>query len=150
MVERLAAKLPKLLPELTIPTVAEVHFAGVGESAVQDQLGELLQGSPRLTVGITAHEVGHVTIRVVRAPSTVKRRVAQVRRQLKPWLLPEAGVPASVVSVLENEFPCRSPPLESCQWVRCLPSCGAIPGASAVLREGAVAYHNGENRPFWR
>ena len=65
MVDRLDAKLPTLLPALKVPTVEEVHFAGIGESHAQDMLGDLLQGSERLTVGITAHEVGHITVRVV-------------------------------------------------------------------------------------
>ena len=59
----------------------------------------LLQGSERLTVGITAHEVGHITVRVVGAKSTVQRRAAQVRRVLKSGFT-RTGCPASVVSAL--------------------------------------------------
>ena len=141
MVDRLREKLPKLLPSLKTPTVLELHFAGIGESAAQDILGDLLQGTNRLTVGITAHEIGHITVRLVGAVSTVQRRMAQIRRLLKEWVLPEPGLAPSVVHALRKSS-LEITTVESCTCGQVLAQLGSVSGASAVLKEGAVAYHN--------
>lgn len=141
MVDRLGQQLPRLFPKLRIPCVNELHVAGIGESDVQDRLGDLLQGNGRLQIGITAHEAGHITIRVVGSQSAGQRHLSQVRRALKPWLLPESGVALSLVRHLQRRRQVISV-AESCTCGQVAALLGAIDGVSAVFHEGIVTYHN--------
>lgn len=140
MLERLCQRLPQLLPGLPVPSVAEIACAGIGESALQDALGELANPrSPRL--GITAHDTGHITLRAVGAPTAVRRHLGQLRRILKPWLLPEADLASSLVAVL-GRSEARIAVAESCTCGRLALALGVIPGVSTVFHEGVIAYHD--------
>ena len=140
MADRLGKQLPTLIDGLRVPQVGEVHFAGLGESSAQDLLGELLSGDkPR--VGITAHELGHITVRAVGSASAVAKRCAAVRRVLKPYLLPEAGLAPSLVAVLAANKQTITA-AESCTCGHIAAMLGAVPGASAILRQTHVTYHN--------
>ncbi|MDA3961745.1 MAG: nicotinamide-nucleotide amidohydrolase family protein [Planctomycetota bacterium] len=140
MAERLSTQLPRLIPGLRVPEVGEVHFAGLGESSAQDQLGALLSPGP-VQVGITAHELGHITVRVVGSATAVRKRCAAVRNILKPYLLPEAGLAPSLVAVLTKRGQTITS-AESCTCGAIAGMLGAVPGCSAVLQEALVAYHN--------
>jgi nicotinamide-nucleotide amidase len=134
MAERLAARLPRLLSGLTSPPIAELWLAGVGESAVQDRCGALLDG---VGVGITAQDAGHITIRLV--GSAAGKRLPRLRRLLQPWLLPAPGLAPSLVHELSRRslsIACA----ESCTVGLAAAALGAVPGASACLRGGVVAY----------
>lgn len=140
MAERLGQQLPKRFPDLFVPTVGEVHFAGLGESSAQDMLGVLLSGeTPR--VGITAHELGHITVRCVGTATAVKRRCAAVRKVLKAHLVPEAGLAPSLVArlIVKGQIITAA---ESCTCGHIAAMIGAVPGASNVLRQTYVTYHN--------
>ena len=144
MAERLGQQLPGLYADLSVPTVGEVHFAGLGESTAQDLLGELLCGeAPR--VGITAHESGHITVRCVGSPTAVTRRCGQVRKILKDHLLTEAGLAPSLVAALAATGKTITA-AESCTCGHVAAMIGAVPGASAVLRQSHVTYHNDAKR----
>ncbi|TVR42518.1 MAG: CinA family nicotinamide mononucleotide deamidase-related protein [Planctomycetota bacterium] len=141
MLERLAPRLATWFPQHRIPVVQELHLCGLGESAVQDQLGDLLEGDGRLSVGITAHEAGHITIRVVGSASAGRRRLAACAALLGPWVLPEAGVVPSLVHVLRRRGLTISA-AESCTCGQVAALLGAVPGVSAVLEESLITYAN--------
>lgn len=139
MAERFIGRLDELFPELDVPVCEEIHFAGLGESRAQDMLGDLLSAQ-RLQIGICAHEDGHITIRVRGAATSVKRRCAQIRKVLQAYLLPTAGLAESLVQVLGKRGKTLTS-AESCTCGHIVAAIGAIPGASAILKEALVAYH---------
>lgn len=140
MLGRVLARLPRLIPGLRAPTVGEVWFAGLGESAAQERLGGLLTERDPL-VGITVSELGHITVRAVGTRAQVRATVTAARRALRPWLLPAAGLAPSLVRRLARAggtIACA----ESCSAGHAAGMILAVPGASAVLRESLVAYHD--------
>lgn len=139
MARRLIARLPRLLPGLRRPSVRELHAAGIAEAAAQERLAGLFgEDDPR--VGITVSDEAHLTIRIVGSPAAVRARVAAIRDRLAPWLLPQAGLAASLVRTLAAAgatIACA----ESCTGGHAAALLLAVPGASAVLCESLVAYH---------
>lgn len=140
MASRLFAGIGRFFPGLLPPTVTEIHLAGIGESRVQDILGDLLDGEiPR--VGINAHEAGHLTIRIVGRSAAVARRATGIRRKLPGWLLPEGDVAASLASLLTKRGRTIAV-AESCTCGQLAARLGAVPGASKVLQAGWITYAN--------
>jgi nicotinamide-nucleotide amidase len=126
-------------PQLRPPTISEVYFAGIGESAAQERLGNLLtEHNPQ--VGITVSEKGHITLRVVGDKKIVAARARQLRQALKPWLIPAPGPAPSIVQELTKQKKTIAA-AESCTCGHIVAQLGAIAGASAILRESCVAYH---------
>ncbi len=139
MVGRLLRRLPRLVPGLRAPTVGELCFAGLGESAAQERIPGLLSEHDPL-VGITVSELGHITLRAVGTAAQVRRRIAELRNPLQPWLLPRPGLAASLVHELaaaKATIACA----ESCTAGHAAAQLLAVPGASAILRESLIAYH---------
>jgi nicotinamide-nucleotide amidase len=140
MMERLESHLPKLFPRVSAPTIGEVWFAGLGESAAQELIRGLLPERDPQT-GITVSELGHTTLRAIGRPVPVRRLVTAWRRALKPYLLPRPGIAPSLVELLTRTR--RSIAVaESCTCGQVTAQLGAVPGVSLVLREGCIAYHN--------
>jgi nicotinamide-nucleotide amidase len=139
MLARLDRRLSAWFPRLRRPAIGEVWFAGIGESAAQELIGDLLT-EQRPQVGITVSEKGHITLRVVGTPAAVRERVRALRRALTPYVLPAAGPAASLVAVLGASGRTISM-AESCTCGQVVAQLGVVPGASAVLRESMVAYH---------
>lgn len=139
MLERLSPLLPRLAPGLAPPSIAEVWFAGIGESTAQELIGGLLtERDPQ--VGITVSELGHITLRVVGARAQVAERARELSRAIAPHLLPKAGVAPSLVSLLaERRLTITAS--ESCTCGHIAAAIGAVPGTSSVLRESFVSYH---------
>jgi nicotinamide-nucleotide amidase len=139
MVERLEGYLAKWFPRLRPPSIQEIWFAGIGESAAQEHIGGLLtEHNPQ--VGITVSERGHITMRVVGTATEVRARIQALKRVLKPWLLPAPGPAASLVKLLGRRQQTITA-AESCTCGQVAGQIGAIAGASAILRETMVAYH---------
>ena len=139
MAARFAAGLPKRFPGLTVPAVAEIWFAGIGESAAQQRLGDLLtESAPQ--VGITVSELGHLTLRVVGSPRVVASRARALRACLDGFLLPHAGLAPSLVSALVKRKATITA-AESCTGGHVAALLTSVPGASQVLRESLVTYH---------
>lgn len=139
MAERFSATLPRRFPGLTVPLISEVWFAGIGESAAQERLGDLLsESAPQ--VGITVSELGHLTLRVVGGPREVAARTRALRACLKGLLLPAAGLAPSLIAALTKRRATITA-AESCTGGHVAALLTAVPGASAVLRESLVAYH---------
>ncbi len=139
MLARLGPRLGRLLPGLRPPTVGEVWFSGIGESGAQQLIpGLLTERDPQ--VGITVNELGHITVRVVGKPRAVRARVRELEAALRAYLLPEPGLAPSVVAALLAKKATITT-AESCTCGHLAAAIGAIPGASAVLRQGVVAYH---------
>jgi nicotinamide-nucleotide amidase len=139
MLERLDRPLTRWFPRLRRPVIGEVWFAGIGESAAQELMGDLLtEFAPQ--VGITVSEKGHITVRVVGMRSEVQSRTRALRRALRPYLLSAAGPAASLVHQLTRDGRTITA-AESCTCGQIVAQLGAIPGASSVLRESLVAYH---------
>ncbi len=139
MAERLTERLPVHFPQLTKQAIGEIWFAGIGESAAQQRLGNLLtELDPQ--VGITVSEYGHLTIRVVGRSRAVAVRMRQVRVCLKGFLLPAAGLAPSLVAWLVRRKTLITT-AESCTGGHVAALLTAIPRASQVLREGVIAYH---------
>ena len=139
MIERLAKRLPRLLPGLHAPSIGELWCAGLGESAAQELIPGLLSEAAPM-VGITASELGHLTVRAVGTPAQVRQRLSAMRRALRPWLLPRAGLAASLLHrlrAIDGTIACA----ESCTAGHAAAQLLAQPGASAVLRESLIAYH---------
>ena len=144
MLERLARPLKRWFPRLRRPAIGEVWAAGLGESAAQELIGDLLtEHHPQ--VGITVSEKGHVTLRVVGTTSEVRARTRALRQALAPYLLPADGPAASLVALLARDGRTIAA-AESCTCGQVVAQLGAIAGASAVLRESLVAYHEGVKR----
>lgn len=139
MLDRLLRRLPRLVPGLHAPTVGEVWFAGLGESTAQERIPGLLTERDPL-VGITVSELGHITLRAVGTPAQVRRRCAELRAALRPWLLPEAGLAPSLLRRL-NADGATIAFAESCTAGQAAGLLLAQPGASTVLRESLIAYH---------
>jgi nicotinamide-nucleotide amidase len=140
MVQRLCEGLEHLFPDMQVPYCEEIHFSGCGESRAQDLLGQLLAGD-KPQVGICAHEEGHITIRIRGARTSVQRRCARIKKILNKFLLPGVSLAASIVEEL-NKRGALITCAESCTAGRIVAQIGAVPGASAVLHESLVAYHN--------
>ncbi len=132
-------RLARLVPGLRPPHLVEVAFAGMGESAAQDQLGGLLTAKDP-QVGITVNEGGYITLRVLGERRQVEARAAELRRRLGAAVLPAASVAASLVSAL-TAAKATITTAESCTGGQVAGLLTAVPGASAVLREGVIAYH---------
>lgn len=144
MLERLARRLPRLLPGLHPPAVGECWFSGLGESRAQDLLAGLLtEAHPR--VGITVSELGHITLRVLGTSSEVRRRLAELRARLRPWLLPQPGLAPSLVELCARRGLCLTA-AESCTAGHLVAQIAAVPGASRVLKESRVVYHDQAKR----
>jgi nicotinamide-nucleotide amidase len=144
MLDRLDGPLKRWFPRLRRPVIGEVWIAGVGESAAQELIGGLLtEHHPQ--VGITVSEKGHITLRVVGTASEVRARTRALRHALTPYLLPAAGPAASLVALLTKDGRTIAA-AESCTCGQVVAQLGAIAGASAVLRESLVAYHEGVKR----
>ncbi len=139
MLDRLDTYLPTWFARLQPPYISEVWFAGIGESAAQEHIGDLLtENNPR--VGITVSEQGHITLRVVGTAIEVQERIAALKKVLKPWLLPAAGLAPSLVRLLGRRRQTITT-AESCTCGHVVAKLGAVPGASAILRESLIAYH---------
>ncbi len=144
MLERLDRPLARWFPRLVRPVIGEVWLAGLGESAAQERIGNLLtEQNPQ--VGITVSEKGHITLRVVGTKTEVFERQRALRRALAPYLLPAAGPAASLVNLLAQDGRTIAA-AESCTCGQVVAQLGAIAGASAILRESLVAYHEGVKR----
>jgi nicotinamide-nucleotide amidase len=144
MLERLDRRLKRWFPRLRRPAIGEVWFAGIGESAAQELIGDLLtEQAPQ--VGITVSEKGHITLRVVGTAAEVRHRTRALKAALTPYLLPAAGPAASLIALLTKDGRTIAT-AESCTCGQVVAQLGAIPGASAVLRESLVAYHEGVKR----
>ena len=140
MATRFTASLPKRFPGLTVPTISEVWFAGLGESAAQQRLGDLLsEVAPQ--VGITVSEQGHITVRVVGSARAVAARVRAVRACLREYLLPAAGLAPSIVAALSKRKAATISAAESCTGGHVAAMLTAVPGASQVLHESLIVYH---------
>ena len=141
MLERLDRPLKRWFPRLVRPVIGEVWLAGIGESAAQELIGNLLtEQHPQ--VGITVSEKGHTTLRVVGTNAEVRDRTRALRRALAPYLLPSAGPAASLVTLLSQDGRTITA-AESCTCGQIVGQLGAVAGASAILRESLVAYHEG-------
>lgn len=139
MLDRLKPRLRRMLRGLRAPAVAEVYLAGLGESTAQDLVGALMtERDPQ--VGITASEHAHLTIRIVGKPGQVRERAKELRRRLRRYLLPKAGLAASLASVLEKNGQTISA-AESATSGHIAALLGSVPGVSQVLRATFVAYH---------
>jgi nicotinamide-nucleotide amidase len=139
MLDALQPRLGEWFPGMAPPAIAEVWLAGIGESAAQELIGDLLsERDPQ--VGITVSELGHLTLRVVGAAPAVKARTAALRKALKAHLIPAAGPAPSLVALLARRGQTIAV-AESCTCGHVAAQLGAAPGASAVLREALVAYH---------
>ncbi len=139
MLDRLDGPLTRWFPSLLRPAIGEVWLAGIGESAAQELIGNLLsERNPQ--VGITVSEKGHLTLRVVGTKAEVFERQRALRRALAPYLLPAAGPAASLVTLLAQDGRTIAA-AESCTCGQVVAQLGAIAGASAILRESLVAYH---------
>jgi nicotinamide-nucleotide amidase len=139
MLERLGARLPRLVPGLRPPTIAELWFAGIGESTAQELIGDLLT-EHRPQVGITVSDLGHITLRIVGTATEVAARRTALRRCIAPYLLPKPGIATSLVDRLARRGWSISA-AESCTCGQVAAQLGAVPGASRVLRQSLVAYH---------
>lgn len=139
MARRFTSGLCKRFPGLTVPTIGEVWFAGIGESAAQQRLGTLLsEAAPQ--VGITVSELGYITVRVVGSARAVAARIRAVRACLREFLLPEPGLAPSLVATLQKSKTTISA-AESCTGGHVAALLTAVPGASKVLRESLITYH---------
>lgn len=139
MAFRLGRVLPSQIRGLIKPVVRELYVAGIGESRAQECIpGLLTDRDPQ--VGITASELGHLCLRVVGRAEQVRPRVLALRRCLRQWLLPAAGVAPSLVRVLAARGGTIAA-AESCTAGHVVAQVAAVPGASAVLHESMVVYH---------
>ena len=139
MVAGLGRRLPRLLPGLTVPTIGELYITGIGESAAQEKIGDLLtEHDPQ--VGITVSELGHIVLRAVGKKAQVDARIAKLREILAEWALPGPGIAPSLFAALAA-VDATIATAESCTCGHLAAAIGAIPGASRIFREGLVAYH---------
>lgn len=139
MIARLGRQLPRQVRGLRVPAIGELWFSGIGESDAQELLGDLLtERDPQ--VGITVSELGHITLRAVGTPAQVRARVAAMRRCIRRWALPAAGLAPSLVRTLTRRD-LTITTAESCTVGHAAAQLGAVPGASRVLRQALVAYH---------
>jgi len=138
MLDRLGRRLPVLVPGRQVPAIGELHVAGLGESRAQVLIGDLLsERDPQ--VGITASELGHLTLRVVGSRSQVRERLAALRRCLRGYALPAEGLAPSLIAHLVR----ARATITAAESVTCghiLARLGAVPGASLALAVGFVTY----------
>ncbi|NRA36714.1 MAG: CinA family nicotinamide mononucleotide deamidase-related protein [Planctomycetes bacterium] len=139
MAQRLIEQLPKIFPQRKVVHCEELYFTDLGESAAQDILGDLLE-SGKVQVGITAQELGYITIRVRGAKSSVQKHMRQIKKLLKAYLIPAAGLAASLIPILSKRSQTVTT-AESCTCGHILTQLGSVSGASAILRQGSVVYH---------
>jgi nicotinamide-nucleotide amidase len=139
MVAGLGRRLPRLLPGLAVPTIGELYITGIGESAAQEKIGDLLTEHDPL-VGITVSELGHIVLRAVGKKAQVDARIAKLREILAEWALPGPGIAPSLFAALAA-VDATIATAESCTCGHLAAAIGAIPGASRIFREGLVAYH---------
>jgi len=139
MAQRLGRTLPRAVPGLIRPVVRELYLAGIGESRAQELIPGLLTAQDP-QVGITASELGHLCLRVVGRADEVRRRTAVLRRRLRDYVLPAPGLAASLLLVLSKQGATVAA-AESCTAGHVVAQLAAIPGASGILHESLVTYH---------
>ena len=128
-------------PHVLIPHVVEIPLSGMGESKIQDLLGDLLQPTGTTQVGITASDLGHCLIRVMGEANDAEARAAEIRSCVGTLELPHPDLARCVVEYLEAQA-WRVTTAESCTCGHIVARLGAVPGASAVLHQAQVTYHN--------
>ena len=133
--------LEQQFPHLKQPFVSEVAIAGMGESTIQDQLGDLLDPTEELQVGITASDQGHCLVRIRGEQAVSEARAEDIKQQLSQAVLPAGNVAASLISDLKSRQWTMTT-AESCTCGQIVARVGAIAGASAVLHQATIAYHN--------
>jgi len=142
-------------PEIQLPATArvrrmrEIHLFGIGESNVGEAIRDWMRESRNPTVGTTVHE-GTITVRALAEGATAAEAdallaavEADVRARLGEHVFgcDETTLAGAVVARLTA----RQETLalaESCTGGMIAAAVVDVPGASAVLREGVVAYAN--------
>jgi nicotinamide-nucleotide amidase len=125
-----------------------LRTAGLGESVVQERIGESLRGlvSAGLEVGYCARP-GQVDVRLAATGESAAQRVAEaeaaVRGQLGPGIfgIDDEELEEVVIRLLAERRQTLAV-AESCTGGCLADRLTNVPGASAVLRAGLVAYSN--------
>jgi nicotinamide-nucleotide amidase len=127
----------RLADEEVAPPSCHSYFAGLGESSLQELLGDLSHDADDCRVGVYCHDGGHLEVVTVGSGATA--RDALVRERCAQYVLPANGLAASLVEVAQAAGVTIAV-AESCTGGRIARALTAVPGASAVLTEALVTY----------
>jgi len=134
---RLREYAPQPVPECRI-----LRIAGMGESQVEDRVGEELARIAGLELGYCARP-GEVDVRLVGAPSVVADAEAIVRRQIGSRIFGEGSEGMEQVAVrLLRAAGATLAVAESCTGGFLAHRITNVPGASEVFLAGFVTYSN--------
>ena len=139
--EKLLPILAALLPARAVAEMRTFRVLGVGESLVEEKVGEELIGMG-LEVGYCARP-GEVDLRLIGAPATLDRATALVKERLGQWIFTtdERELPQVIVETLTARGK-KLATAESCTGGMIANQITNVPGSSKVFLAGFVTYAN--------
>ncbi|MCL6453419.1 MAG: competence/damage-inducible protein A [Alicyclobacillus sp.] len=148
LVHHVMPKLRALFPREQVLVSRTLHFCGIGESSVDEQIPHLLSGS-NPTVAPLASE-GEMMLRITAAAATVdaaRQQIAPIEAELRSRFSPFIyGVDGDTLPVaVGRALTARGETLaaaESCTGGLLSSMITSVPGASAYFLGGCVAYAN--------
>jgi nicotinamide-nucleotide amidase len=134
--------LRSLLPAGAVPECRTYRVVGLGESGVEERVGELLLAIEGIELGYCARP-GEVDVRVIGTPEAVERAGAIVLAKLKGRVVSvdERSLEQVVVAMLAARGE-RLAVAESCTGGFLANRVTNVPGASQVFTAGFVTYAN--------
>ncbi|USG68014.1 competence/damage-inducible protein A [Brevibacillus ruminantium] len=138
-----------LLPERQVFHSHVLRFYGIGESALEERLLDLIEGQDNPTIAPYAKEF-EVTLRVTARANTVEQAEqliepveTEIRKRLGEFIYAEGET--SLHEVLVEELKKNGKTIacaESCTGGKVASLITSVPGSSAVMRGGIVCYTN--------
>ncbi len=134
--------LREIIPQLTAEDRRMYRIAGLGESLVEEAIGERLLEIPGIELGYCARP-GEVDLRVIGAPLALDRADSVIRTALGDSVFSDDG--RNLEEVVVNLLAERRQTLavaESCTGGYLAHRITNVPGASAVFLRGYITYAN--------
>lgn len=134
--------LRKIAPQRLTFDRRTYRMTGIGESLVEEAVGERLLEIPRMEVGYCARP-GEVDLRIVGERSALDRAETIIKTKLGEWIFSEEG--ESLEEVVVKVLTRRKQTLavaESCTGGFLAHRITNVPGASAIFLAGYVTYSN--------
>src|SRR4051794_312291 len=134
--------LRKIVPEQSERGLSYYRLAGVGESHVEEAIGEQLLGIPGFELGYCAG-AGEVVVRVTAEPEALATADAIIQRRFADAIFAtdETPLEAVIVNMLTEQGGTIAV-AESCTGGLLASRLTNVPGASAVFLAGYVTYSN--------
>ena len=143
MFRKFATPILKTIIEMPLPVERRSYsIAGVGESLVENAIGEKLLAIPEIELGYCARP-GEVEVRIIGGPNAIRAADAVIRRELGVSIFSDNGdALETVVVTLLKERKETLATAESCTGGLIANQITNVSGASEVFLAGYVTYAN--------